>query len=144
MAAWDFSVTQLEEAIPKAKKVYDTFCQDYENAPTRIRELSDTVNYLWKILITLKIHLQPLGTHFHGKVTFAQKLQACEVFITEYSVLRIVNLVDGISEEHAVVQVHRRIWITTKQSFDDNSIRLEEGLSQELYQLNDFILKFFL
>jgi hypothetical protein len=56
-----FAVTELLQAIKKAKQIYDAFRDEYDRAPARIKEVVDTCKYLHGVLVDCKSLLDMYG-----------------------------------------------------------------------------------
>jgi hypothetical protein len=147
MANPGFSLTELVQAIAKCKDIYDTFTDEYENAPARIRELVDTVNYLRSVLADLKSLLEYHHDVYLQQQSFARKLDECQRFIKDYGALAEGYLI-SIGERSFTDRVRRtweRAWQTTQYAFDDDRARdLKDSLSLEIQKLVLFILFFVL
>jgi hypothetical protein len=83
-----FSVSELWAAGRKAKKIYDAFFGEYDNAPDRIKELVDTCSYLNHVLGEVATILGEYGDTYSEEQAFKRKLQECEAFLSDYSALK--------------------------------------------------------
>lgn len=83
MSGLGFSVTELIQAIAKCKNIYDTFTDEYESAPSRIKEFVDTCKYLRDILEDFQ---SVLGDIYPQGISFGRTLDECNAFIKEIQV----------------------------------------------------------
>jgi hypothetical protein len=147
MASPGFSLTELIQAIAQCKTIYDTFTDEYENAPARIRELVDTVNYLRSALADLKSILEYHHDVYPQQQSFAHKLDECQRFIKDYRALSEGYLI-SVRETSFTDRLRRAwetAWQTTQYAFDDKRARdLKDALSLEIHKLVLFILFFVL
>jgi hypothetical protein len=140
MAVPGVSALEILKVLRKAKKVYETFADDYDNAPNRIREVTDTVKFLHDILAELHVELERYRADYPGAESFNRKLQECERFIDKYSELRPVSK-HGKERGDGALKSVKRVWQTTRFAFDDAS-QLKSDLNDEMVKLNTFMFVF--
>jgi hypothetical protein len=134
------SVPEILEVLNKCRHIYETFFDEYDKAPNRIKELADTIKYLDTILEDFKEQLARYKTSYPGTASFARKLDECDAFIVKYSELKPVDDPEAEDGRNGNRRRLRRIWQTTKYAFEESSAQLKDGLSQEMLKLNTFIL----
>jgi hypothetical protein len=142
MSGPGFSIPELIQAISKCKNIYDTFRDEYESAPARIRDLVDTCKYLRDVLEDIK---STVGDVYSQEHSFGRKLDECNAFISKYKSLKEDYLrSEGEATMTAMLrQKWEQVWQTTTYAFDSDRARdLKDALSLEIQKLVLFILVF--
>jgi hypothetical protein len=111
------SVEEIYAAGRKAKKIYDDIHDHYEHAPSPVKDLVDTCDYLSRILQDFATLLEQYGDTYPHEHTFDRKIEDCRIFVAH--------------------------WQTSHSSFNGKQAQaLKDGLSQEIHKLLTFILLF--
>ncbi|MCJ1477787.1 hypothetical protein MMC13_006460 [Lambiella insularis] len=145
MAGPGFSVTELLQAINKGKDIYNAFRDEYENAPARICELIDTLNYLTAVLQDVQSLLDQYGDVYPQEANFGRKLDEVEAFIGKYKTLKRAYGETAAKKSFAVKVrgTWLQAWQTAHYALDDQRARdLKDGLQLEIQKLLLFILVF--
>jgi hypothetical protein len=140
-----YSVEEIYEAGRKAKNIYNDFHDEYELAPTRIKDLVDTCDYLSRVLQDFAALLEQYGDTYPQANTFDHKIEDCRVFIASYRSLKhkFLSEVESHTFSGRFRQTWTQVWQTKRFSFDDNRAQmLKDGLSLEIQKLLTFILLF--
>ena len=141
--SFGFSIPDLLQGIAKAKNIYDTFTDEYESAPARIKELVDTAKYLHDVLQDCQILLEQSGDAYPHEATFDRKLDECEAYIKQYKALKEDHLEAVTRQTFASRLLHtsQRVLQTTQFAFDDQRAKdLKDGLQLEIQKLLLYIL----
>jgi hypothetical protein len=142
MSGFGFSATELIQAIAKCKNIYDAFTDEYESAPSRIKELVDTCKYLRDILEDFQ---SILGDIYPQGISFGRKLDECSAFIEKYKSLKegYLAFINETTITSRVRYAWDRAWQTGQFAFDGTRARdLKDALSLEIQKLVLFILVF--
>jgi hypothetical protein len=142
MSGIGFSVTEIAQAIAKCKNIYDTFTDEYESAPARIRDLVDTCRYLRDVLENFTSAVNSIYSQEHR---FRRKLDECDAFINKYKSLKVDYLLSAgeATMTDRLRQIWEEGWQTGKYAFNGDRARdLKDGLSLEIQKLVLFILVF--
>jgi hypothetical protein len=140
-----FSITEILQAISKCKTLYDTFTDEYESAPARIRDLVDTCKYLHDILDFYCKILDSYGLSYAQASSFTRKLDECSAFIKRYKALK-QDYLRSIGQSTITTRLRHgweQTWQTAKYAFDNNrASSLQAALGLEIQKLVLFILLF--
>ena len=133
-----FSVTELLKAARRAKGIWDSFADEYENAPAKLKELVDTCKYLHDILHDFSALLGYYDQIYPQEGSFGRKLEECERFIDKYKTLKegFITKRPNVTFGAKLLTAPLQAFQTTRYSFDDQRARdLKDGLSLEIQQL---------
>lgn len=129
------SLASLGLQLTAFQRIYDTFFDEFDEAPARVQELLSTVKYLSDILQESEALLASCNRTFPGQDTFTRKLEECDQFIRK----RCTRVPES-SEIGSPVRV-RKIWHTPSSAFEDQEAqRINDGLQVEMQKLVLFIL----
>jgi len=82
------SVTEILQSLERAKKVYDSFNDEFDSADNRIKELFGTSQLLHGVLAESEELLLRCNRTFPAHESFIKKLRELDRFIDKYSTLR--------------------------------------------------------
>ena len=129
-----FSITEIIQAAHKLKLVYDAFFDKYENAESRVRELSHAIDVFHFNLINHEWILQRSGRHYPGHGAFRRTLEECDEFIKEYR-----SLLDKKAPRT------QKAWKTTCWPFEEGHVnRLIRQLNTHVQAMAGFTLNLLL
>jgi hypothetical protein len=140
-----YSVEEISEAGRKAKSIYNDFHDEYEHAPTRIKDLVDTCDYLSRVLQDFAALLEQYGDTYPQENTFDRKIEDCRVFIANYWSWKhtFISEVENHTFSGKLRQTWTQVWQTKRFSISDERAQvLKDGLSLEIQKLLTFILLF--
>lgn len=129
MAFSGVNVSEILDALRKAKELYDCFTDEFDSAQNRVGELFETFHFLSSTFEEYKALLEQCNKTYPGQGTLLRKLKELEAFILKYSTL--VPDRDGTRP----LSKPRRIWQTTRFAFDVHMEKLDEGLKMEMQKL---------
>jgi len=142
MSGPGFSVTELFQAIAKCKDIYNSFKDEYECAPSKIKELVDTCKYLRDLLEDFQ---SILGDSYQQGISFERTLDECEAFIEKYKSLKedYLTSINATTITSRARNAWDRAWQTGQFAFAGDRARyLKDALSLEIQKLVLFILVF--
>lgn len=129
MAFLQTSVTEIIKAFEIAKKLYDSFTDEFDSAENRLQELRETFDFLSVTFKDYNALLKESGRTYPAQESLLRKLKELESFLKTYS---------AVVPEQRNQTVHskaRRVWQTARFTFSDHLIRLNDGLKMELQKL---------
>ena len=129
MAFIQTSVTEIFKAFEVARKLYDSFTDEFDSAENRLQELRETFDFLSVTFEDYNALLEQSGRTYPAQESLLRKLKELESFLKTYSAV--------VPEQHNQ-RVHsraRRVWQTARFTFSDHLIGLNDGLKMELQKL---------
>ncbi|KAK3059551.1 hypothetical protein LTS18_010569, partial [Coniosporium uncinatum] len=132
------SVTEILQSLERAKKVYDSFNDEFDSADNRIKELFGTSQLLHGVLAESEELLLRCNRTFPAHESFIKKLRELDRFIDKYSTLRPSEGSGNGSQGNEPGRM-KRYWQITRFAFDDAE-ELKNGLQLEMQQLVTFVL----
>ncbi|KAF2468447.1 uncharacterized protein BDR25DRAFT_344192 [Lindgomyces ingoldianus] len=145
MATPGYSLFELYQTAKKAKQIWNAFTDEFENAPTRVRELIETCDYLSKVLCDFTSLLEEYEEAYPQEESFDRKLLECQAFIDRYWSLKGDYLTE--LQTHRLGLGSRRtwkqVWQTTRYAYDNKRAQeLKDGLCLEIQKLLAFTVVF--
>lgn len=84
MAVPGFSVSDLIQALAKAKEVYDAFFNEYTNTAAQVRDLADDIDLFRMNLQKHKDNVERAGLEYSGYAAVSRTIDSCYRFLEEY------------------------------------------------------------
>lgn len=121
-------------AFKQGKQIWDSFYDDFENAPKRIRELLEIATSVRDSVVQWDELVKGWGQELPGLESIKKKLDEADEFVKKYSEL--------VPEQPGVFSVdarHRakRFFKTWRHAFDERARHIKEGLQLLLQMLHD-------
>ena len=137
MAAPGFSVTELLQAFGTFLDIWNKFFDEFDSAPSRIRELNDNIillEYALRLWASFAVR-QDLCLPLRYINSFTHKLLECRRFINRYKHL-IQRQQPGQTQIQGLVRHGRFGRDTIRYAFDKDALKLKNDIILEYEKLN--------
>lgn len=134
-----YNISEFFAAAAAAKKLWDAYFDDYDNAPNRVKELCNTIQFVKDTLARYGALFQRVGEKEPASalVSVTAKLKECDDFLGKYSGLQSYDE-SGQRGSKGAWRL-RRVWQPGLYAFDSSAKNLSSALGLEMQKLTQVV-----